>query len=67
MTTCVTPNAILLMFVLVVLSAEHLPEFRLSDERYTSITIQQLLDNTSGLRDTSFDRPELNRNSTLQS
>ena len=45
---------------------KHLPEFSLDDPRHTSITIQQLLDNRSGMRDGQFDLGRLNRSSSLQ-
>lgn len=44
----------------------HLPEFRMSDPRHTRITIQQLLDNRSGLRDDQFDLDRLNRAESLE-
>lgn len=45
---------------------EHLPELELSDERYTAITVQQLLDNRSGMHDAQFDLNELNASDSLQ-
>lgn len=45
--------------------AEHLPEFRLADARYDEITIQQLLDNRSGIRDDQLDLTHLNSSTSL--
>lgn len=46
--------------------ADHLPEFTLADPRYESITVQQLLDNRSGMADAEFDLAELNRSASLR-
>lgn len=45
---------------------EHLPEFRLDDPRHRSITVQHLLDNRSGMRDSLFDLGRLNRSGSLR-
>lgn len=44
----------------------HLPEFRLADDRYARITVQHLLDNRSGLRDSRLDLPFLNNTASLR-
>jgi CubicO group peptidase (beta-lactamase class C family) len=44
----------------------HLPEFRLADPRYTRITVQQLLDNRSGIRDGRLDLARLNAAASLR-
>lgn len=45
---------------------EHLPEFRLDDPRHEEITIQQLLDNRSGMSDGQFDLGHLNDSTSLE-
>jgi len=44
----------------------HLPEFDLDDDRVEEITVQQLLDNRSGMAEAQFDLAELNESGSLK-